>query len=418
VNPSHVWLNNLRVGVDAMRGHPLRTALSVLGVLIGSGALVATMSVSDGMMSFAREKVMQDTSVQVVMLSPRTSFYEDGEWVPIHDYPIFTSDDVDFLRSIPGIDAAALTLGGRADVRLRGKGGRASVVLGSAGLVDFLSIDLAAGRFFSEAEVRHRAAVVVLNHELAAELAAGGDPLALVGREIHVHGRVSRVIGVQAPTGFEEAGDPSFSLYAPILSAGALLDAPARGRFAPSIQLRAVDVASVDAVHEAAVEWLSRRDAGWEERTRVTLAREQLQQVEQAFLLLKMFVGSLVGISLLVGGIGIMNVLLAAVAERTREIGIRKSVGARAADIHAQFLAESVAIALVGALGGLVLGFVVALGATAVFRQVLGAPVHAVLSPGSVLIATVSSSFVGLVFGTYPARRAAHMPPILALAHE
>jgi putative ABC transport system permease protein len=106
------------------------------------------------------------------------------------------------------------------------------------------------------------------------------------------------------------------------------------------------------------------------------------------------------------------------VAERTREIGIRKSVGARAADIHAQFLAESVAIALAGAAAGLVIGFGIALGVTAVFRHLLGAPVHAVLSPGSVLVATLSSSAVGLVFGTYPARRAARLAPIAALAHE
>jgi putative ABC transport system permease protein len=150
----------------------------------------------------------------------------------------------------------------------------------------------------------------------------------------------------------------------------------------------------------------------------VTVAAEQLAQVEQAFLLMKVFVGALVGISLLVGGIGIMNVLLASVIERTREIGIRKSVGARASDIHTQFLAESVAIALAGATIGLVFGFVIALGVTALFRHAFGAPVHAVLSPGSVMIATLSSSVVGLVFGTWPARRAAALSPIAALAHE
>lgn len=414
-----VWLENVRVGAEALRVHPLRTVLSVLGILIGSAALISTMAVSDGMMSFAREQVMRNTSVLVVTISPRTSVYEDGEWVPVHDYPIFTASDAGALREqVPEVDAATLILGGRAPVSHRGVECRASVVLGTGGLTDFQSLDLAAGRFFSDGEVAHNASVVVTNYGLAMELSRGRDPLTLVGREIRVSGRLRRVIGVQAPTGFEDRSEPEFMVYAPIRSAPALLGNPSSRRFAPSIQLRAASVETVNAVRDAASDWLSRRYARWQERVRVAVALEELKEVEQAFLLLKMFVGALVSISLLVGGIGIMNVLLASVAERTREIGIRKSVGARASDIHTQFLAESTAIALVGAAAGLVLGFGIALLVTAAFRQWLGAPVHAVLSPGSVLIATLSSSVVGLVFGTYPARRAASLAPIAALAHE
>jgi putative ABC transport system permease protein len=113
-----------------------------------------------------------------------------------------------------------------------------------------------------------------------------------------------------------------------------------------------------------------------------------------------------------------MNVLLASVAERTREIGIRKSVGARRRDIRVQFLTESVAIALIGALAGLACGFAIAGGVTLLFRAVARIPVEPVLTWGSVLIAVGASSVVGLVFGTWPARRAAELPPIAALAHE
>lgn len=414
-----VWLENVRVGVDSLRIHPLRTVLSVVGILIGSAALIATMAVSDGMMAFAREQVLRNTSALLVTISPRTSVYQDGEWVPTRDYPVFTMMDAEALRrQIPVIDAASLTLGGRVSASLGAARCRASAVLGTAGLTDFQTRDLAAGRFFSEGEVSRNAAVIVVNYALAAELSANRSPLTLMGRVVRVNNRSRRVIGIQAPTGFEDRSDPAFSLYAPIRSASTLLAAPANGPFAPAIQLRAESVEAVAEVQAAAADWLSRRYPLWQDKARITVAAEQLASVEQAFLIMKAFVGALVGISLLVGGIGIMNVLLAAVTERTREIGIRKSVGARAADIHTQFLAESVAIALAGATAGLAFGFAVALGVTALFRYKLGAPIHAVLSPGSVLIATLSSSLVGLVFGTYPARRAAKLPPIAALAHE
>lgn len=415
----HTWVADVLVGADALRIHPLRTMLSVLGILIGSAALVATMAVSDGMMGFARDTVMRETSVQVVVITPRTSVYIDGAWVPVRDYPIFTSADVEAMRmQIPGVEAATLSLSGRTTVRFRNHQHPTQVVLGSSTMPDFGSVPLGAGRFFSVAEAANNVPVVVLNFALARALAPTRDPLAMVGREIRVHEQIRRIIGVLEPTDFEDRESPSFTLYAPILSARALLDPPARGRFAPTVQLLAPTVESVELLRDAATEWLARRDARWQERVKVSVGLEQLQEIEQAFLLMKLFIGALVGISLLVGGIGIMNVLLASVAERTREIGIRKSVGARRADIRAQFLTESVAIALVGAIAGLLVGFSIAAGVTWVLRQMVGAPIHPVLSLDSILIATISSSIVGLVFGTYPARRAANLSPVAAISHE
>ncbi len=412
-------VSNLRVGVDALRIHPMRTLLSVLGIMIGSAALVATMAVSDGMMAFARDRIQRETSVQVVAISPRTSAYKDGQWVPVHDHPRFTAADArDMREQVPGASAVSMVLSGRALARYRGVKHPAVVLLGSSSLPDFGTLEIGAGRFFSETEASNKLPVVVLNYALARELAPMRDPYDMVGHQVYVRDRARRVVGVVLPTELEDTENPSFSLYAPIDAAGALLDAPAGGRFSPTIQLLAPSVESVEDLRDAAEDWLSRRYVRWKDRVRVTVGREQLSKVEQGFLLLKLFVGALVGISLLVGGIGIMNVLLASVAERTREIGIRKSVGARRADIHAQFLTESIAIALVGAAVGLLVGFLVAAGVTAGFRHLVRVPVYPVLSAGSILIATLSSSLVGLVFGTYPARRASDLPPVAAIAHE
>jgi putative ABC transport system permease protein len=407
------------VGMDALRIHPTRTLLSVLGIMIGCAALVTTMAVSDGMMHFAREQVQRETSVQVVSLSPRTAVYRDGQWSPVRDHPVFTLEDARALREqLASAQAVTMMLSGRSTARYRGTQQRTSVVLGNASMLEFGTLEIGAGRFFSEMEVNARLPVAVLNYALARELAPMRDPYAMVGEEIYVRDRARRVIGVLTATELEDTENPSFALYAPIAAAPALLDPPASGRFAPVIQLLAPSVEGVDELREAAGDWLSRRYARWQERVNVVVGREQLRQVERAFLIMKLFVGALVSISLLVGGVGIMNVLLASVAERTREIGIRKSVGARRGNIHTQFLTESVSIALAGAVAGLTIGFGAAWGIAALFRLAVHVPISPVLSPASVLIAVLSSSLVGLVFGTYPARRAAELSPVAAIAHE
>ena len=244
--------------------------------------------------------------------------------------------DVQAMRAgVEGVRAATLGLGGRTTARYRNVQQRVEVTLGTSAIPDFGTLDMGAGRFFSDAEAAHNVPVVVINHALARELAPTRDPFAMVGQEIRVSERTRRVVGVLAPAEFENPESPSFSVYAPIRAAWSILAPPPGGRFAPSIQLLAPDLESVTAIEANVIEWLTRRYGRWQDRVRLTLALEQLQQVEQAFLLIKLFIGTLVGISLLVGGIGIMNVLLASVAERTREIGIRKA-WARAAATSAR----------------------------------------------------------------------------------
>lgn len=410
---------NIRVGVDALRIHPLRTILSVLGIVIGSASLVATMAVSDGVMGFARGQVEAETSVQVIAISSKTSDYRDGQWVAITDYPVFTMADVaDARRGIDGVGAVTMVLSGSAPTRYRGSQHQTAISLGTADLPDFVKVNLGAGRFFSSAEAAHNAPVVVLNYALARELSPGRDPFGMVGEDVVVRGRVRRVVGVQAKNEFDEPDNPDFSMFAPIRAATALLDPPRSGKFTPTLQLKAPTVESVQALRAAATDWLARRYVRWPDRVRVVVGAERLAKVNQAFLLAKLFLGALVGISLVVGGVGIMNTLLASVTERTREIGIRKAVGARGADIRTQFLAESVSIAVAGTGVGLMLGLLLAMAITAGFRFFVGAPVYPVLSLGTLVLAIVSSSFVGLVFGTYPARRAAELPVIAAIAHE
>jgi putative ABC transport system permease protein len=153
-------------------------------------------------------------------------------------------------------------------------------------------------------------------------------------------------------------------------------------------------------------------------KLKVEIGTERLHNAKQGILLSKLLLGVLVALILAVGGIGIMNVLLAAVVERTREIGIRKAVGARPRDIQAQFLMESITITGAGSALGFLAGVVLAFGSTAIFRMWAGAPIYPVFKPLTAILAIISALSVGVVFGTYPARRAARLSPIEAIARE
>jgi putative ABC transport system permease protein len=231
---------------------------------------------------------------------------------------------------------------------------------------------------------------------------------------VRVNGNPREVIGILAPY----KGEFALNLYVPFVAASTVLP-PTTAPRTPTLLVKARRLEEVGVTKGLVEDWVAQRFGRWESRIEVQTSSQRLAQATDGIFVFKLFMGALTGISLLVGGIGIMNVLLASVTERTREIGVRKALGARRRDILLQFLAESVAISGAGSLLGVALGLTGAFAIVAGIRaQAQAVYLDATFSWSTVLSAAFSAIVVGLTFGTYPARRAARLSPIDAIRHE
>ena len=412
-----ITASSLRVGFDTLRANPLRTLLSTLGIIMGVAALVSVLSLGDGMERYAREQISRTTDLLSVSVTPSLFRTVDGQRFPRTDVVSLTREDADAIAGVVGPDGmVTMLVSGQALVTTRADTTpRVAQVLGTlASVVSELPSPVAHGRFFTEDEARRDAPVVVISAGLAERVAPGRAPGSMVGDTILFQESPREVIGVLAPvTG---AAEPT--AFMPVGAARTALPPALVGR-PTAIVVKARRVEDVQPIRARVEGWLaSRYGAAWQERVTVATNQARVEQAQQGMLLFKLFMGALTGISLLVGGIGIMNVLLASVIERTREIGIRKAAGAQHRHILLQFLSESVTISGVGSMIGVALGVGAAFGVTAIMRRMATAPIYAGFSLGTFLVAVIASVLVGLTFGLYPALRAARLSPIDAIHHE
>ncbi len=264
-------------------------------------------------------------------------------------------------------------------------------------------LPLAAGLFPPDQTWMEDGGQAVISLALARLLADSARPASLIGDQIPFAEGSVEVVAVSAG---ENRG--ALAAAAPFATDERLLAGHPEAPL-PTMLLRAHRVEDVLQLRDSAVAWLEQQPGNWSGKVNVMVMQARLAQVQQGMLVFKLLMGSITGIALVVGGVGIMNVLLAAVVERTREIGIRKAVGARQVHIMTQFLSESVTIAVVGSTVGIALGLSAAAIASAVMRFQTDAPVYPAVSVGSIAVSALAAIVVGLVFGTYPAIRAARL---------
>ena len=407
----------MRIGLETMRANPVRTFLSTLGIIMGAASLVGVLALADGSESFARRQI-ELNGLQAVSLGAVTSDTVDGVTVPRASYPLFTIDDARGVApAIPDARVVLTVQGTGTFVAKDGTATRAATLVGIFGVPGAAGIPaLLHGRFPTLEEMAGNGPVVVVSNALAKELAANGLLATVVGRELRLSDGPRTIVGVLESFPNERG----FRVLAPLPSSQAAMVTAASPR-PLTMLIQAARIEDVERTRTAVEAWTDTAHPAWRTERQVTVQSQglnRLRQLNQGMLLFKILMGAFAAISLLVGGIGIMNVLLASVAERTREIGVRKAIGARRSDVAAQFFAESILIALAGTTAGALLGVAAAMAITAVMRAQTGAIVYAGFTWTTFAVGMGTAAAVGLIFGAYPALKAARLSPIDAMRYE
>ena len=405
---------NIRSALRALMANKLRSALTMLGIVIGVGAVVALLSIGTGAQAAITNRISNiGANLITVFSGTRNQFVPSGAGGGV-TAPL-TYEEAQQLQGLPGVAA----VGPQTESRQPLKVGKNQENAQIAGVVpDYLTIhpdQLDHGRFISASDVTNKSRVAVVGSQVVTDLFGGVDP---VGKQVKINNILFQVIGVmkaQGSGGFGFSRDTT--TYVPLTTAQARLSNQRVGsqKTVSTIEVSATDSNSINTAISAVsdkLRTLHKIKPGATDDFSVLSQADILATATQVTGVLTVFLGAIAGISLVVGGIGIMNIMLVSVTERTREIGLRKAVGARKRDILYQFLTETVTLSVLGGVIGILIG--------AGISELVNASgaIATVVSVQSIVLAFGFSAAIGIFFGIYPANRAAGLKPIEALRYE
>ncbi len=402
------FLESIKLALDAIRSHKLRSFLTLLGVIISVATLIAVVSVVEGMNFYIADR-MANLGSNVFSVNRFGIINNLKDWVDAQKRKRITVDDMDAMReNMKLAKAVGGTSGNRADIKYGNQQLQDVNVRGvTPNMINISTETVNIGRYITESDYSRHGNAAFIGFDVADKLFPGLDPL---GKEIYFRGQSFIIVGVAKALGSVFGQSQDNFVYIPLTTYMKLFD---DNRFTSvSIQIQAVSAPlMLEAQDEARLLMRARRHVKWADKDDFGIVSSDailtlFQNLTSAIVAVSFLVS---GVFLVVGGIVVMNIMLAAVTERTHEIGIRKSLGARRRDILLQFLAESATLSTAGG----ALGVLFAWAGTMVMSATT--PIPSKLPLTAVLVALLISTAVGLFFGIYPANKAARLDPIAAL---
>jgi len=405
-------IDSVKIALSQLRTNKLRSVLTLLGIIIGVGSVVGVVSMGEGLRSKVMTEIDKIGGSRLIFVAPPSRWYnKGGRWILRPWVERMTMRDADLIvEECPDV-ASVIPIAGTGEIVKYGRASTQCQVMGvRPDYTEAMDWNVERGRFVNDADIEEARKVVVLGDQVLKDLFGTADPL---GNEVRIREQRYVVVGVMESKRLFNH-DWGTNVLTPLTTA--------QKRILGDKYLHALLVYCTESTKarslKTELEKFFKRHHEHGSEFKILAAETEIEKVDRIISILKMVVGGIAGVSLVVGGIGIMNIMLVSVTERTREIGIRKAVGAKRRHILTQFLVEAVVLSLFGGAIGILVGTGLGMGIAAAIQHFAKESFPSKVSLDAVALAISFSFLTGIFFGVYPARKASLLDPVEALRYE